>query len=448
MIKLPLPRESDYKNIEAKISGFKRYSDLEKFYEGFIADYLSLDSKYSFTESLNKEFIFEQLNSRFKSRNRELAYMPIGVKDVFNTLVLPTTMGSEIWSGFKAGNNARIVDEIVDYGGVIFSKTTTAEFAVHYIQAGKTLNPYNPNHITGTSSAGSAVAVSCGALPIALGTQTAGSIVRPSSFCGAYGFKPSFGAIDRTGMLKTTDTLDTVGFIGSDIYGLRKIFITTFQKEVKNYHHAQNYFSKHKEYKLKKKLKIGIIAEQFNGYENYDTYVKEDFITLLKEIAGSDLELDVVKDIDYINEIHNLHEKIYCKSLSYYFENERSHGTKMSEIMHQMISIGEEIEVSDFIDAMKRQPEYRAKFNKAITPYDFLLTPSTATVAPKVGQQERKDTCLIWSFLGYPVLSLPIFWSEEMGLPFGLQLVAPKYCDFSLFDFGEMLIDKLGLVKN
>jgi Asp-tRNA(Asn)/Glu-tRNA(Gln) amidotransferase A subunit family amidase len=443
MIKLPKANATDFRSIETKINGFKKYSDLEKFYNKFITDYLALDSKYHFTEIFNKDFVFEQLVSKFSTRNSELFGMPFGVKDVFNTMVLPTTMGSEIWKGFKAGNNARIVGEIVDRGGIVFSKTTTAEFAVHFIQVGKTLNPHNDNHITGTSSAGSAVAVACGALPIGLGTQTAGSIVRPASFCGAYGFKPSFGAIDRTGVLKTADTLDTIGFIGSDIYGLRKTFSATFQKERENYFYAQNYFNCYKKFKARKKLKIGIITDQFSGYDNYDSYVKDDFAALLKKIAGSDIELEMVENVDFINDIHAMHDQIYCKSLSYYFQQEHARGTDMSKIMSEMITMGQKIDVADFINATRRQPEYRAKFDPVIKSYDFLLTPSTASVAPKVGQHERPDTCLIWTFLGYPVLSLPIFWSEDIKLPFGLQLVAPKYSDFSLFDFGESLIEKL-----
>ena len=443
MIKLPKARATDFRSIETKINGFKKYSDLEKFYNKFIINYLALNSKYHFTENFNKDFVFEQLVSKFSTRNSELFGMPFGVKDVFNTMVLPTTMGSEIWKGFKAGNNARIVGEIVDRGGIVFSKTTTAEFAVHYIQDGKTLNPHNANHITGTSSAGSTVAVACGALPIGLGTQTAGSIVRPASFCGAYGFKPSFGAIDRTGVLKTADTLDTIGFIGSDIYGLRKTFSATFQKEPENYFYAQNYFNCYKEFKARKKLRIGIITDQFSGYDNYDSCVKDDFAALLKKIAGSDIELEMVENVDFINDIHAMHDQIYCKSLSYYFQEEHARGTDMSEIMSEMITMGQKIDVADFINATRSQPEYRAKFDPVIKSYDFLLTPSTASVAPKVGQNERPDTCLIWTFLGYPVLSLPIFWSEDMKLPFGLQLVAPKYSDFSLFDFGESLTEKL-----
>lgn len=442
MIKLPIERPSDFVNVERDVNAIKIFPELVNYYEKLVDNYLQLDAKYFFSESINRNFIFAQLEEKFSMRDRELFGMPFGVKDVYNTMVLPTTMGSEIWRGFKAGNNARLVDEIADRGGVVFAKTTTAEFAVHYIQEGKTLNPHNPGHITGTSSAGSAVAVACGALPIALGTQTAGSIVRPASFCGTYGFKPSFGALDRTGVLKTADTLDTLGFLGSDLYGIKKTFMATFQKETENYYNARNYFSAQKSFQKKSKLKVGIISDQFRGYANYDRHVKDDFEAMLKQLASPNIDFEMVPDIGFINDIHPLHESIYCKSLSYYFQEEFARGSDMSEVMADMIERGKKIPTEEFINALNRQPEYRAKFDAVIKNYDFLITPSTASVAPLVGQWEREDTCLLWTFLGYPVLSIPAFWSPEKGLPFGLQLVAPRYFDFSLFDFGKMVVKK------
>ena len=139
----------------------------------------------------------------------ELCGVPIGIKDTFNTQDMPTSMGSPIWEGFRPGNDARVVFYLRQADGVIAGKTVTAEFAVH--APGKTVNPHAPGYSPGTSSSGSAAAVAAHMVPLALGTQSAGSIIRPASYCGVYGFKPSFGLVPRTGILKTTDTLDTVG---------------------------------------------------------------------------------------------------------------------------------------------------------------------------------------------------------------------------------------------
>ena len=168
------------------------------------------DAYHPFCSSLSYESSLEVRDKSFPAKFLPLNGIPFGIKDIFNTQVMPTTMGSPIWAGFVAGNNARSVDSILRKGALSFGKTITAEFAVHALNA--TLNPYDVSKTPGTSSSGSAVAVALGIVPFALGTQTAGSIIRPASFCGVWGFKPSFGLIPRTGVLKTTDSLDTVGF--------------------------------------------------------------------------------------------------------------------------------------------------------------------------------------------------------------------------------------------
>lgn len=432
-------RQSDYQPVEQQISQWRSLGEAREWYAAAIDRYVALDARYHFSESFDESYVYAQLDAAWRNRGRELFGIPFGVKDVFNTKVLPTAMGSEIWRGFQAGNNARVLDEISDRGGIVFSKTTTAEFAVHYIQDGKTFNPHNAAHITGTSSAGSAVAVACGALPICLGTQTAGSIVRPASFCGVFGFKPSFGAFDRTGTLKTTDTLDTIGLLGSDLYGLRKSFLAAFQGDPQ-YPTARNYFDRQKQHAAKTSLRIGVITDQFGGYFGYDTEVKSDFAVAVDLLARSGLRVMPVAGAGFINEIHSLHQEIYCKALSYYFQEEFSRGTQMSEVMTRMIAMGTEISVQAYENALEQQPRYRARFDRVFDDYDFIVTPSTASVAPRIGESEKDDTCLIWTFLGYPVLSVPTFWSEEQGLPFGLQIVAPKFGDLPLLQFGQSIL--------
>ena len=148
----------------------------------------------------------EQSTARIRDGNepRPLEGLPVGVKDIFNTADFPTQMGSPLWQGFTPGNDARVLYDMKRLGAIVPGKTVTAEFAVHSL--GKTLNPHAGNRTPGTSSSGSAVAVATGMVSVALGTQTAGSIIRPASFCGVWGCKPSFGLVPRTGTLKTTDS--------------------------------------------------------------------------------------------------------------------------------------------------------------------------------------------------------------------------------------------------
>jgi Asp-tRNA(Asn)/Glu-tRNA(Gln) amidotransferase A subunit family amidase len=442
MISIAAVPQSSFRKVEQDINEAQNLDAIIRYYDSFIANYQQLDDLYTFTECMDVDYIYRQLEQKFCRRDRAFYGMPFGVKDVFNTEVLPTTMGSVVWKDFRAGNNARIVDEISDRAGIVFSKTKTAEFAVHYIQDGETKNPHDVNRITGTSSAGSAVAVACGALPICLGTQTAGSIIRPSSFCGVYGFKPSFGAFDRTGVLKTTDTLDTIGLIGGDIYGIRKTFSEVFQKD-RNYPNAAKYFERLKQFQEASRNRIGLVTDQFEKYSAYDPGVKNDFSGLLEILSAHNPDMNAVKDISFINRIHELHDTIYCKSLSYYFQDEHARGSGVSELMTLMIERGKRVNVESFKQALSRQPEIRSAFDRVFENYDFILTPSTASIAPIIGSPERDDTCLIWTFLGYPVVNLPVFHDKNTGMPFGLQIVAPKFADLALLDFAEQLLEQL-----
>lgn len=445
MIRLITQPDNSLKQIETRVRLAKNIEDLILLYRDIVEKYKQLDKKYKFTEAFDEAYVFLQLNEHYRLRtNSSLFAIPFGVKDIFNTKILPTSMGSEIWRGFKSGNNARIVDEIYDRGGVIFSKTTTAEFAVHFITPEKTLNPHSKDHITGTSSSGSAVAVACGALPVTLGTQTAGSILRPASFCGIYGFKPSFGAIDRTGVLKTNDTLDTIGLLGSDIYAIRKVFYDVLQKG-KDYPFSKNYFQFYERFKNTEdqNLEIGIVADSFKSYQAYDQKVKEDFSSVVESLLEN-YSVQEVKEISFINDIHPLHEHIYSKSLSYYFKNEIQNYSSVSEIMRSMIARGEKIKTEEYIDAIKLQPVLRKKFDKVFQDFDFIITPSTASPAPSLHQTELDDTCLIWTFLGYPAISIPLFIDFEKNLPYGLQIVAKKFDDFALLDFSENIARRFG----
>ncbi len=436
MIKLNRQFPFNYQLIKKDLSELRSPDTLLLYFENFIDRYQNLNDQYHFNQAFSKDFVEYQIDLICRNSLSELRLMPFGVKDVFNTKVLPTTMGSPLWQDFVAGNNARVVDELSDKGALIFSKLTSAEFAVHYFQDGKTLNPFNIKHITGTSSAGSAAAVCCGALPIALGTQTAGSIIRPSSFCGVYGFKPSFGAIDRTGALKTTDTLDTIGFISSDIQGIEDFFYHSMQKE-------SNYFYAHKFFSFSKvefdQIKVGVVSEQLDIFKNYASYVKDDFDNFLKELSKNISIVDI-NNISFLNSVHNNHSIIYNKSLSYYFKNEYKHVEQISNIMKSMIEFGDSITVEEYKKVIAQQPIDRINFDRIFETIDFIVTPSTATFAPTLGESEIPDTCLIWTYMGYPVISIPLFFDSDNNLPYGLQIVGPKFSDFKLLDFAKKII--------
>ena len=428
---------NSYCNLEKNLKKIKTFAKLKIFYQKFFKKFKYLNKKYKFTIILDEKYIYKQLKNINFKKKKHFFGIPFGIKDIFNTKYLKTQFGSELFKNYYPGNNARVVDIIENNQGIIFCKTTTAEFAVHFFPEKKTLNPFNTNHITGTSSSGSAVAVSTGALPFSLATQTAGSIIRPASFCGVLGFKPSFGALDRTGVLKTTDTLDTLGLFASDINGLKKIFKNLIQSS-NQYPYSKKFFIK----KKKKKIKIGIISNNFKFYHKYDNIVKKNFDNFCN-LYLKHFDIKKSNKFNFINDVHRHHENIYCKSLEYYFSSLRKRKIRMSKIMTSMIEKGSKISKNKYLQSLSMQLKLTKKFEKVMKDYDFLITPATGSVAPKIGEIEKKDTSLIWTFFGAPSISLPIFFDKNVGLPFGLQIISSRYNDFALLDFSDKLIKNL-----
>ena len=172
-------------------------------------------------------------------------------------------------------------------------------------------NPLNQKYSAGTSSTGSAISIACGALPISIATQTAGSIIRPSSYCGIYGFKPTYGAIDRTGILKTNDILDTIGILCSDIYGIKK----TFSKLINNqpdYPWTKNFYIK-----KNKKPTIGYFDNNLEIFKNFESFVKEEYLEFLMKLKIK-YKLKKVRHTKDLNKLHNHHKILYDKSLNCY----------------------------------------------------------------------------------------------------------------------------------
>lgn len=367
-----------------------------------------------------------------------LAGLPCGIKDIFNTKDFPTEMGSPTWKDFTPGNNARVVDAIINSGALVVGKTVTAEFAVHELNA--TLNPHDITRTPGTSSSGSAVAVSTGMVPFALATQTAGSIVRPASFCGIWGMKPSFGLIPRTGVLKTTDSLDTIGFVAAHGKSLRPI-LDSIRVRGPDYPLVfRNIDNKHSvKMRDKKPIRIGFVKTHvWNGAEKY---VRDNFVEFLSRIEGlPNISLEEIAWPSVMESAHEIHKTIYDKSLSYYFQNESKAGEKISSIMTQMIQRGLSVASDDFRKALSDQEILSKTINQAFLDYDCVLSIGTSSDAPPRSQAELPDPSLIWTLCHLPVVAVPTFRSPA-DLPFGIQIVSRRWNDYQLLEILEILID-------
>lgn len=373
---------------------------------------------------------------------RVLEGIPVGVKDIFNTYDFPTQMGSPLWKGFTAGNDARVVYYLKEAGAIIPGKTDTAEFAVHAI--GNCLNPHDVTRTPGTSSSGSSVAVALGMTPAAIGTQTAGSIVRPASFCGVYGCKPSFGLIPRTGMLKTTDSLDTIGFFTSKYEDLQTLF-EVIRVHGSNYPLSNDALNDEKRQNKSPGKPWKIAFVKTHTWENAFDYAKDsitEFVNKINELK--DAEVEIAELPEPVKHSHKVHQTIYDKTLSYYFQEELQNPELISPVMNEIFIRGRKISVEQYHKALRDQEVITNAMDSFFDHYDVLISLSTAGEAPPREETERPDPSLIWTLAHLPVVCAPAFISPG-GLPFGVQFAARKYNDKLLFRFTDYL-RKSGLI--
>jgi Asp-tRNA(Asn)/Glu-tRNA(Gln) amidotransferase A subunit family amidase len=375
---------------------------------------------------------------------RSLEGIPVGIKDIMNTYEFPTQMGSPLWKDFTPYNDARVVFYLKQAGATIPGKTVTAEFAVHTLR--KTINPHDPARTPGTSSSGSAVAIALGMVPAAMGTQTAGSIVRPASFCGVYGCKPSFGLIPRTGILKTTDSLDTVGFFALHCTDLERIF-DVIRVHGTNYplSHAALINKKRQTKPENRPWRVAFVRTHL--WEKAYPYARkalEDWICRLKE--EKDIEVTDMQLPKSMLQSHRIHETIYNKTLSYYFKEEFKHEQLVSPIMKELIMKGNAISGDQYQVALKEQEKLASDMDRFFKKFDILVSLSTAGEAPLRDETELPDPALMWTMTYLPVVSAPAFVSPH-GLPFGVQIAARQYNDLLLFKFCRTLNEK-GLIPD
>ena len=385
----------------------------------------------------------DELDKRIKNGENvgPLYGVPIGIKDIFNTQDFPTEMGSPIWKGFTPGNDARVIYYLRMANAIIIGKTETAEFAVHTL--GNSKNPYDRTRSPGTSSSGSAIAVATNMVPLALGTQTAGSIIRPASFCGIFGFKPSFGLIPRTGMLKTTDSLDQVGYFARTVEDLQLLF-DIIRVKGRDYPLSEAALNDEKRQTVTDRpWKIRFVKSPV--WEQAEPYAKKAIIEFLDKISKeNEFQVEEFSLPQEFNEAHKMHQIIYAKSLSYYFKQELEKRSLVSNIFYEFASQAKDITTSQFDQAVDYQSKISKMLDKSFEEFDMIISLSTAGHAPLRNEKEKDDPSLIWTMCGNPTISMPVIRTEK-GLPMGIQVIARRYNDKLLLRFASYLRRK-GLI--
>jgi Asp-tRNA(Asn)/Glu-tRNA(Gln) amidotransferase A subunit family amidase len=346
--------------------------------------------------------------------------VPVGVKDIFDTADMPTEYGSVIHRGRTTERDSTVVAKLREAGAVIMGKTVTAEFA--FRTPGATANPHDPSRTPGGSSSGSAAAVAAGHVPLAIGSQTNGSVVRPASFCGIVGLKPTQGMVSRHGVLQTSESLDQIGGFartGEDVALLTDAMTGVDVCDAATYARPKPDLSAGWRENPPIPPVFAIVRLP------YDDRISEDVrggMAELKDVLGEQIdEVDLPSGYEAIIDHHQIvHEYEVRRNLARQFEDYRD---EMSPELVEILERGGTYTDTQYADALNAMATAKAYFAEFFNDYDAVLTPSAAGVAPR-GLDWTGDPifCTIWTFAGLPSLSLPLLAGED-GLPVGVQLV-------------------------
>ena len=360
--------------------------------------------------------------------------LPLAVKDLFDTVDMPTSYGSRIYADHRPAADAACVALARAAGAVVIGKTVTTEFATFH--PGPTCNPHNLLHTPGGSSSGSAAAVADCMVPLAFGTQTAGSIVRPAAYCGVVGYKPTFGMVNRVGVRMIADTLDTVGALGRTVPDVallvaavterHELMIDAPQRAAPRVGLCRTY-----EWDRAQPETAAMFDDTRQRLLDAGAHVRD--LTLPQRFTGlADAQIAIM--------VHEV-----AKSLSY----ERvCHRDGLSTEMITMVEAGLAVSPARYDEARTLARLCRAVLPEIFEDLDVLIAPSTMGEAP-VGIDATGDPIFnrIWTLLHVPVVHVPVGLGPR-GLPLGVTVVGPLAGDRATLLAAEWIHAQLGGARN
>ena len=351
--------------------------------------------------------------------------VPVAIKDIIGTVDMPTECGTVIRKGKSYSQNAEIVELLLSEGAIVMGKTATSELA--YLGPPTTTNPHDYSRTPGGSSSGSAASVASLMAPLSIGSQTGGSIIRPASYCGVVGYKPSYGLISRNGVLKTSYSLDHIGMFGKkveDVALLAKVLIKKDRHDPSTiYYSTENILNETK--------KGPIFDPKFIFYKSdywkiIDKKSRESFEYFIKSFKN----IEVFDTPSYFKEIHKYHQIIHETDLANNFAMYyKKYKKKLSKYMQLAIVNGSKHSAKDYTNAIDFKKRSYESYQEVFEDYHGVLSPSSPGVAPKgLKSTGTAEFNKVWSYLGTPCISLPLLEGEN-NLPLGVQLIGERYDD-------------------
>lgn len=370
--------------------------------------------------------------------SKPLAGLPFGVKDLMATHDMPTTYGSPIYADFTPSQDAWIVERIRHFGGVVFGKTVTTEFA--WREPGPTVNPWNRLHTPGGSSSGSAAAVGAGIVPLAVGTQTVGSVIRPAAFCGVVGYKPSHGKIPTTGVHPLAPSLDHVGFFARMVEGAalcHALFVDAKPDVVASLDAWHTYFTP------QRPRKLGVVRTPF--WDRVTPEQQANFDASLARLQEQGVTLVEFESFDAMPAMLDaLQTILQVEAAQGIGPLAKEYPTLISQHMLALTTAGAAVPVEKYEAALALQARLRSEFAAFMDGCEALVTVPVTGAAP-AGLADTGDAtfCAPWSFLGVPAVTVPSGRTQD-GMPLGFQILGQRGDDLPVLQIAAWVESALG----
>ena len=414
----------------------------EQLVEACLARVREVEDRIQAWQFLDHEYALNQARERDQDRSKGqpvglLHGVPVGVKDIIDTMDMPTEDGTVLHAGRTPAEDATVVAMLRAAGAVIMGKTVTTECAMY--TPGKTRNPHHPEHTPGGSSSGSAAAVAAGMVPLALGSQTNGSVIRPAAYCGVYGFKPTHGLISRHGVLKLSRTLDQMGMFARTIEDIAlgcEVLVGGDVHDPDTQMRARIPFRAVATEEPPLPPLIAFIRTPL--WERTDEDTREAFAELVEALGDRVVEVDLP---DIALDALEIHRTIMEAEISASLVDEYDRGReRLSESLRAQLERGRSITAFDYQTARARIPLLSEGFAELFERCDAILTPAVAGTAPKgLASTGDPSFCTLWTLCGMPAASLPLLQGAN-GLPLGFQLVGQRYHDARLLRTARWLV--------
>jgi Asp-tRNA(Asn)/Glu-tRNA(Gln) amidotransferase A subunit family amidase len=341
-------------------------------------------------------------------RSTPLRGLPVSFKDIFDTADVATEYGSPIYAGPPPRSDAALVTLVRRNGGIMLGKTVTTEFA--YREPGKTRNPHNLKHTPGGSSSGSAAAVAAGFVPIATGSQTGGSVIRPASYCGVAGYKPSFGLLPTVGMKCVSWHLDTAGLFAAGVSDVAFAAAAISDRDLRVDRVAPA------------SPRIAVLREHPWPSASEDMVAAVD--AAARAAAAGMARVRDLKLPPVVVAAFKVHGTIqsYEAARSLAFEYER-HRDRLSKNLREMIESGMKIPADAYDEARRTASRGRQSLGDLMSDFDVILSASAPDAAPEgLGSTGTSTFNRLWTLMGTPCVSVPGLTDDD-GMPLGVQVI-------------------------